>query len=391
MRAVVPVVASATAVALPSFLVGALAVQIRHNMHLSVAALGFVVAAYHLAAAGMSIPSTRLVRRMGALLVLRVTPLVVAVVLMAMAWLAGSWPVLAAMMVVAGAASASSQPAANLVLARRVHFRRQGMAFGIKQAAVPLAGLLAGLAVPAIALTAGWRWAFFLAAVLAMAAGLAVRAKTSVEPDTVSRRAGAKGPHDRGVALIVLAVGFGVSLAAPSSLAAFVVASGVAAGLGSGTAGLIAALGAAAALVVRLAAGDQADRRGQAPFSAVAALIGIGAVGFALLAAGSGLHLSALFIPGAVLAYGVGWGWNGLFNFALVRNYPAAPARATATTQIGGRLGNFVGPLVMGVLAESFGYDVAWALAVGEALAGATILLLGGKLLRAALADSTQG
>ncbi len=388
LRDVVPAVVASTAVALPSFLIGALAVQIRGQVRFSVAILGVIVACYQLAAASASLPSTRLVRRVGVLRVLRVAPLVAALVLMVIAGLVTSWVALAAMMVVAGAASGAAQPSANLLLARRVHIRSQGLAFGIKQSAIPLAGLLSGLAVPAIALTLGWRWAFWLAAVLAVAAALVVPTKGSVEPDAERGTGGPEDSYEARAPLVVLAIGFGVALAAASSLGAFLVPAGVAAGLGRGTAGLVAALGAATALAVRVLAGFQADRRGRAHFPVVAMLIGIGAVGFALLAVGSGLHSPAVFVPGAVLAYGVGWGWNGLFNFAVVRTHAAAPARATATTQTGGRLGNVVGPLLLGVLASSLGYQVAWAVAVGEALLGAALILLGRKLLRAALAGT---
>lgn len=391
LRGVAPAVVATTAVALPSFLVGAVAVQIREHMRFSVAILGAIVASYQLAAAVVSMPSARLVRRVGALRVLRLTSLVAALVLAAVAGLVTSWPVLAAMMVVAGAASGAAQPSANLLLARRVHVRSQGLAFGIKQSAIPLAGLLSGLAVPALALTLGWRWAFAAAAVLALAAALAVPSGGTVEPDTRPGDDGPDGSYERRLPLVVLAVGFGVALAAASSLGAFLVPAGVAAGLARGTAGLVAALGAASALAVRVVAGHRADRRGQAHFPVVATLIGVGAAGFVLLAAGSGLHSPSLFVPGAVLAYGVGWGWNGLFNFAVVRTHPAAPARATATTQTGGRLGNVVGPLLLGVLAGSYGYGVAWALAVGEALVGALLILLGRKLLRASRTDAFFG
>ena len=44
--------------------------------------------------------------------------------------------------------------------------RRRGAAFGIKQAAAPLATLLAGLAIPVFALTLGWRAAFLAACLL---------------------------------------------------------------------------------------------------------------------------------------------------------------------------------------------------------------------------------
>src|SRR5829696_7279082 len=58
--------------------------------------------------------------------------------------------------VIAGLANAVSHTAANLSLAREVPASRQGLSFGIKQAAIPVATLLAGLAVPTIAVTLGW-------------------------------------------------------------------------------------------------------------------------------------------------------------------------------------------------------------------------------------------
>ena len=62
------------------------------------------------------------------------------------------------------AANALGQLASNAALARHVPAHRQGLSFGVKQAAIPVSTLLAGAAVPTIALTAGWRWAFVAAA-----------------------------------------------------------------------------------------------------------------------------------------------------------------------------------------------------------------------------------
>jgi MFS family permease len=54
----------------------------------------------------------------------------------------------AAALAVAGIGNAIGHPASNLLLARGVPRHRQGLAFGLKQGAIPLASLLAGLAVP---------------------------------------------------------------------------------------------------------------------------------------------------------------------------------------------------------------------------------------------------
>ena len=62
------------------------------------------------------------------------------------------------------------QLASNLTLARSVPASRLGLSFGIKQAAIPIATLLAGAAVPTVALTIGWRWAYLIGAAVALLA-----------------------------------------------------------------------------------------------------------------------------------------------------------------------------------------------------------------------------
>src|SRR4029453_10793467 len=79
------------------------------------------------------------------------------------------WSVVA-ILTVGAAANALGQLASNSSLAQHVPARRQGLSFGVKQAAIPICTLLAGASVPIVALTLGWRWAFVLAAVLAVAA-----------------------------------------------------------------------------------------------------------------------------------------------------------------------------------------------------------------------------
>ena len=69
------------------------------------------------------------------------------------------------------------QLASNLTLARYVPAHRLGLSFGIKQSAIPLATLLAGAAVPAVALTVGWRWAYVIGAALALARALVAPAR----------------------------------------------------------------------------------------------------------------------------------------------------------------------------------------------------------------------
>ena len=111
-------------------------------------------------------------------------------------------------------------------------------------------------------------------------------------------------------------------------------------------------------------------------------MLAVGVVGFVVLAVGTGLGNEVLFGAGAVVALGMGWGWNGLLTYAVVRSHPEAPAAATGVTQVGARLGGVLGPLVVGVVVAGGSYTAAWLLTAGAALAAAATVLLGQRLLR---------
>ena len=89
------------------------------------------------------------------------------------ALVAQSLAILLGLLAVAGLANSVSQPAINLFMADQVPLDRQGLAFGIKQSAIPAAVLVSGLALPVLALPLGWRATFAICAgaVLAVAAG----------------------------------------------------------------------------------------------------------------------------------------------------------------------------------------------------------------------------
>lgn len=377
-------VAALIASSIPVFLVGALAVQLRESLHFQASGLGLLVALYYLGATVSSAALGRMVEAVGGLRSMRITCLGSAVVLALIGLAARSWALLAVMMVPAGLLSAAMQPATNQFLARRVT-RRQGLAFGIKQAAVPLATALAGLSVPFVALIVGWRWAFLLGAAWAITVALLLpRPRRSLAEQLAGRSADARGSVRR-APLAVLTIGFGIGVAAASALAAFLVSSAVALGMARGTAGLLAALGGLAAVTSRIVTGVLADRRGRAHLPVVAGMLGLGALGYGGLALAAHTHVIALLYPAVVLTFAAGWGWNGLFNFAVVRTHLDHPGRATGITQTGGRFGGMLGPFLFGELATHGSYATAWLATMAAALVAAMVILVGRNMLRSAL------
>jgi hypothetical protein len=159
--------------------------------------------------------------------------------LLGVALLVKSWAGLIACLVFGGLANAVSHPATHLSLPREVPAGRQGLSFGTKQAAIPAATLFAGLAVPGIAVTLGWRWAFAGGATLALAVAFLVPAGTST--GTVRRKEEVWEKDARVAPLVLLALSIGLGSTAATPLGAFIVESSVAAGLRVETARLLLA------------------------------------------------------------------------------------------------------------------------------------------------------
>lgn len=155
---------SNTTAALPAFLLGALAVLVRDDLRFGEGGLGLAVAIFFACSALVAIPGGRLTERIGARAAIALAAVCSAMSLAGVALLAGAWTDLAVFLAIGGVGDGLSQPATNLSLARAVPARRQGLAFGVKQASIPLATLTAGLAVPVIGVTLGWRVAYGLAA-----------------------------------------------------------------------------------------------------------------------------------------------------------------------------------------------------------------------------------
>ncbi|WP_410819921.1 MFS transporter [Micromonospora sp. 050-3] len=379
VRASTGAVVTTVACVLPVFLLGGLAVQMGTDLGFSPAGLGLAVSVYFGVSALASVPSGRLVERYGPAVVARCGILLAAGSMLAVAAFARSYPVLVGLLALSAAANALGQLSSNAALAQHVPARRQGLSFGVKQAAIPVSTLLAGVAVPTIALTAGWRWAFVAAAV----AALTTLAAVPRQLPGLARRAGAARAGRATAALVVIGAAATLASGAANSLGTFLVDSAAARGLSPGLAGLTLTLGSAVCVAARVGAGWLADRRETGHVALIAAMLLVGAVGLGLLA----LTGSVPLVVGVVLGFGLGWAWPGLMNFAVVRLHPQSPAAATSITQTGVYAGGCLGPLSLGPLAAHLGYPAMWTIAAVAMLLAAALMLVGSRLLtRAAVA-----
>lgn len=373
LRAAGSALTTTIAVSIPVFLVGGLAVQISDELGFSPAGLGLAVSAYFGASALASIPAGALVERFGSTTVSRCGIALSAASLAGIAAGARSLWSLIAILALGAGANALGQLASNTSLARHVPARRQGLSFGVKQAAIPVCTLLAGVSVPVVALTLGWRWAFVLAALLALAAIPLVPAE-----DAGERKARAGGGDRATAALVVLGVAATLAAGAANGLGTFLVDSAVGRGIAPGPAGLALTLGGAVCAFARVTGGWLADRFPTRQVAVIAGLLATGAIGLVLLA----LPSTPALIAGVVLGFGLGWSWPGLMNFAVVRLHPQAPAAATSITQTGVYAGGALGPLSLGAIAAAADYPTMWISAAGSMFAAAGLMVVGSSMLR---------
>ncbi|MFY1635644.1 MFS transporter [Solwaraspora sp. WMMB335] len=371
-RAAIGAVGTTVACVLPVFLVGGLAVQIGADLTFSPAGLGLAVSVYFGVSALSSVPAGAAVERWGPVVTGRVAILLAVASLLTIAALARSYAVLVLLLGVSATANALGQLASNAVLARQVPTGRQGVWFGAKQSAIPAATLLAGAAVPVIALTVGWRWAFVAAAVVGLATLPLVPGDTAGPVTNRPRR----DTRQMTGALVVVGLGATLAAAAANALGTFLVDSAVAGGAGPGTAGMILTFGGAVCVAARIGLGWAADRRAGAQLTTIAGMLVVGAAGLVLLAVTG----PAPLLIGVTLGFGLGWAWPGLMNFAVVRMYPANPAAATSITQTGVYAGGCFGPLGLGALAAGAGYQVMWLVAGVAMLMSAALMLAGGRM-----------
>jgi MFS family permease len=354
-RAVLAGGAGVVVCTLPVFLTGALSTDLGAELSFSAAQLGLAVALFKATGAVSSAPLGRVADRLGATVSLHLSIGAAGLACIGIAAASGTWTALVAWLVLAALGKSLSQPAANRLLSRNVPAKHQGIAFGVKQSAAPLASMLAGISVPLVALAAGWRAAFFATAALGALAMLLVGRRSRPAGRQVTAVA-SQGDGAGGVTVAVLGVAFGLSSIASATIPVFFVPAAFAGGLSAETGGVVLAAASLAAILTRIALGAFADRLTRGHLYICSILLGLGAAGLALLAVGG----DALLPVAAVVALAGAWGFNGVFWYSLVRLRPATPGKITGAVAPAGMIGGVIGPGAMGAVSEIYSYSAGW-------------------------------
>lgn len=357
------------AAVLPGFFTAALAPRIRTDFAFSDSTLGLTIAIFYVASMLASSPGGRLVDRMGAVEGMRLAMVFTVASALGIALFAGSAPVLVAFLLVAAIGNGLAGPGASALLTRHVDVSRRGFAFGAQQAGAPLGALMAGLALPIVAVPLGWRWAFVAAALVAVVAGFGVPGSRR-NPERIRASAGPDAPRPPR-SVYAIAVAAALASAAGMGMVSFLVVFSVASGIPEGAAGFLLGGVSLASATSRVGLGVAADRLGLEPLRLAVVMLAGGAGGFAALITGE----PGVIVAGALLAGGASWGWPGLLTLAVVQRTPQAPAEAVGIMLAGLFAGAVAGPLIVGLLAERDAYTAAWLMCTAFALAAAGAVL----------------
>lgn len=375
-KAIAVACAATIVAALPMMLTGGLAVQMSEEIGFGVAALGVLIALFR----GTSSATTFLwgvaTDRLGATAALRIAAVVSALACAGIA-LTQELGWMMVWMVVGGTGIAIALPATNRLIVNAVPIERRGMGFGIKQSSLPIASVLAGLSVPLIGLTIGWRYAFWIGCVFASGVLISVGVR-GPKSSTTSTPRPRGGPIERRGLILLMGCAFGLSNLASSAMPAFYVDAAVDAGTSPSLAGTVLALAGAGAIAVRFSTGVASDRIASGHLHLCAGLLTVGAIGLGLLMT----ERPGLMAAGVLLGMAGVWGVNGVFWYALMRAYHNVPGKATGIVATIGHAGGTLGPLIFGGVAASSSYSAAWAICGAAALTAAGTMSLAAKSLR---------
>src|SRR5437588_1867401 len=279
-------------------------------------------------------------------------------------------PVVFALLVLAGAAGASSTPAGGRLVLVAFPRNRHGLALGIRQTGIPIGGLVAAALLPWIAHRAGWRWSLAAAAAVTVVAvlplALAHLAPRDDEADLPAP--GSLSPaRNRNVRLLTIWGSLLVS--GQYALLAFLALDlHQSARLALTTGSLLVALANAAGVLGRVGWGALSDRAlafGRKPLLLVLTAVGL-AGALLLLATPRSAPIAVLAVAAAVAGLAL-IGYQGLLVTMIAE--AAGPARVGAATGFAVMfvtLSIAASPPLYGLVADASGsYRAIWAALAG--------------------------
>lgn len=276
-------------------------------------------------------------------------------------------------------------PGASHVLARVSPAASRGLVFSLKQSAVPVGGLIAGLLIPPVAEHFGWRAGLIVVGVIVAMAMIAVQPlRPRLDDDRDARfriTAGApwqsvlmvlKTPALRPIAVVAFTFG-AIQLCLFAFLVTYLVEE---VALSLVAAGTVFSVMQGAGVIARVAWGWLSDC--VATSRSLLALIGAGIIASTMTADAMAPGWPLFTVMAVAAALGVtAVGWNGIYLAEVARVMPLERVgMATGGVLMFTFLGIFFGPATFGFLLQQTGDYTAGFVAMNVLVAVAVIMLL---------------
>jgi MFS family permease len=368
LRVIAAASAALTMGVMPVFLIGALSAEMGADLGYGSARTGLAITIFFASGAITAVTMGGVTERIGASRAMRLGVVIAGLVLLGIGFLASAWWHLAVLAAISGTGIALIDTGGARSFADAIRVERHGTAFGIKEASIPVASMLAGISIPLLVGRFGWSAAFIAGACLVPVVVWLVPGHLRSGPAPASPVTGPGGGERSG--LVLFAVGVAAGSAATSAGATLFVPAVTDAGWSSSSAGSLLAGASVVSIVTRITLGWSSDRAPTRTWMMLVGSLVLGAAGAMMLA----LAVAGFWIvAGAILLVGAGWGWSGLAFLSAVRARPHAPAVAAGIVLTGLAGGGASGPALFGIMASTWSYSAAWSAAAGALVVSATI------------------
>jgi MFS family permease len=261
-----------------------------------------------------------------------------------------------------------SQPLTNQLITDNCDHKIRGLVFGVKQASIPLATLIAGISLSLIILI-GWKMFLFVIGIVMLGYSFLFYTSTPNSSKNLSPMSNHTFQVDRELKMMACVGLLGGAIG--NSLGAYLISSLVMQNIDLVIAGIIVSIGAILNIVVRIVAGMLVDRSNINAYYLLTSMFVSGVIGALLIIT----NIDYFVIIGAVLAYGAGWGWPGVLHYTVSKQYIGYEGKVTSITQMGVSTGSALGPLLFGLLFVFVHPYVAWAVFASFGLLASILLM----------------
>ena len=355
---------------IPQIISGPLAPYLRLDLGISSAQLGLGLSLSAVPAVVLAVWGGRMTDRIGGIAIGRLTCICSGLFAVALSQApTTAWFV--AVLAAAGFVRVLSEPSSSRILVDLLARMPRVLAFGIREASLPLLVLVSTAVLPVFGDWLGWRTVFAASSIVAVAGmwlllGLARPHRQAGAPDSApssARPAPAQQPKSPSGDVASLGLRFygGGALLMFNLVVfnSFASLSFVDSGSSADAAAALVAASAGGTVLMRIGCAYAVARRGLDARSTLAAMAAAAVVGYLAMATGN----SSLMLVGIPVGYLAGWGWTPLLYSHITVGREQSTGMITGVVSTLFAAAAIAGPVAAGWAGEQLGWSAVWATA----------------------------